>query len=167
MAIKIQQLQDLMKKEGLQFFVSPDQPMLRFGIRGQFGAHDIVVHLQDEGRFLQFRTISLLICPKDHPHAAAVHRLLLRLNYETRLVKYGWDANDGEVVAYADAWLMDNKPTQEQFSRMVHNFLPAIDMACQRLRTTLETGTDPGDQDLLEALKRAAAAAGRPEIKEI
>jgi hypothetical protein len=147
MALTFEKVQHLIKGEKLKFYIDPDRPVARFGISGTFGKYEVIVHLEEEGRFLQLRTLSYLTCPKDHSHLSAVLAVLGAENYRRRLVKFGWDSSDGEIVAYADLWVMDSDVTQAQFGRMMSNFLPVIDESFHRIKTTLETGKDPGEED--------------------
>lgn len=100
----------------------------------------------------------------------AVLQAVSAINGRRRLVKWGWDPSDGEIVAYADLWLMDNQITQQQFSRMLNNFLPGIDAAYQRIQATLGTGTDPGDPNP-QAVPAQAGGGGAPpmppQLKEL
>jgi len=160
MAITFEKLQERMKAQGLRYFIAPDQPMLRLGVGGLFGNYDIAVLLLDDGQFLQFRTVNYHSCPRQHPHLDAVLRLLGEINFQKRLVKFGWDPSDGEIMAYADAWLMDNDITQEQFARVLANFLPSIDLSSARIARVLETGADPGEIDQETLMKRLAESQG-------
>jgi hypothetical protein len=144
MAISFAQLQDLLKKEGYRYFIAPDQPLIRFTVTGRSGQYDIAIFLMDQGVFFQFRTIGYLRCPADHPNLKAVLQALAAVNYGMRYLKLGWDPASGEIAGYGDGWVMDNQVTQEQFHRMLGNFLPGIDAACPRIRAALETGKDPG-----------------------
>ena len=146
MAISFAQLQDLLKKEGYRYFIAPDQPLIRFTVNGRFGQYDIAIFLMDQGVFFQFRTIGYLRCPSDHPNLKAVLQTLSAINYHMRYLKLGWDPASGEIAGYGDGWVMDNQVTQQQFQRMLGNFLPGIDMSYPRVRTAMETGRDPGSQ---------------------
>jgi hypothetical protein len=145
MAIKMDDLRKMLDKEGLKYFLAPDRPMVMIGGTGLFGFYQFTVGLFHDGQFLQFRTMQYLQCPADHPHAPAVLRLLGELDYQLRLVKFGWDPRDGEIMVYADHLIGDGKITQEQLSRMLHMFMPAIDLNYIRIKTTLEKGQDPGE----------------------
>ena len=101
-----------------------------------------------------------LTCPADHPHVAVVLRALAEINFQRRLVKFAWDPQDGELVAYADAWLMDGTLTQDQFQRMLDNFLPSIDECRARLEKAMDTGADPGPESPEEMMKRLAGGEG-------
>jgi len=72
-----------------------------------FGTYEVTLTLQSDGEFLQFRTQGYASCPTDHPHFAKVLATLGHLNFQRRLTKFGWDPNDGEIMAFADVWLMD------------------------------------------------------------
>ena len=171
MALSFDQLQDLMKGEGLHYFMAPDRPAVRFSVAGVFGKFDLVIHLQEDGRFLQFRTLNYAECPAAHPHLFQVLKLLGLVNYQKRLLKLGWDPASGDIIAYADLWVMDGQVTQEQFHRMLHNFVPGIDTSQVRIRATLETGNDPGEPDPTAILQRLGAPPApdkpAPEIREI
>jgi len=170
MALTFTQLQELVKKEKIQYFIAPDRPLVRFGIRGVFGQHEIVISLQDDGRFVQFRTVGYLNCLSNHPNLNVMLQTLATINFTKRLVKYAWDSSDGEIVAYADLWVMDNQVTQEQFSRMMSNFIPGIDEAYRRIKGASESGKDTGEPDPQTA---PAAVAGEgtptmpPQLKEL
>jgi hypothetical protein len=158
------ELKKLADGEGLKYFVAPDRPMLMMGFALIHGRYQILVPLELDGRFLQFRTLGYGTCPSDHPHLEAVLRVLMQLDYQLRVTKFGWDPSDGEIVAYADVWLEDGTLTQKQFSGILHCFLPGIDVNYPRITKTIETGTDPGEfrpEDLL------AAAGLPPELRAV
>ena len=145
MALTLDQLQQLMKGEKLQYYIAPDRPVLRFVIKGNFGKYEIIVHIPEDGHFLQFLTVDYLSCQKDNPNLGVVLQVLATVNYMKRLVKLAWDPTDGEIVAYADLWVMDNQVTQEQFSRMMGSYLSSVDHAYHRIQAAVESGVDPGD----------------------
>ena len=144
MSITLDNLKSLATKEGLKYFLAPDRPALLMGFSGLTGSYQVVMVLELEGRFLQFRTIGYASCPVGHPHLDAVLRVLGSLDYKLRLTKFGWDPSDGEIVGYVDLWLEDGSLTQKQFASMLAAFLPAIDMGHERIARTIETGVDPG-----------------------
>ena len=67
-----EELKKLAEGEDLKYFVAPDRPTLMMGIGGLNGNYQIVVPLELDGRFLQFRTLGYQSCPSDHPHLEAV-----------------------------------------------------------------------------------------------
>jgi len=168
MAMTFDDLKDLVTRERLRFFVAPNENRLMVGVSGMCGKFQIVISLYDQGIFLQFRTINYMTCPANHPALAELLKAMADANYQTRLVKFAWDASDGEVVAYADIWLMDASLTQEQLHRMLGNYVPAIDMQFYRFERTLKEGKDPGRVD---PNTLAAELLGRddlpPEVRAI
>ena len=145
MAITFHQLQELLKGERINYYIAPDRPIARFVMMGSYARHDIVIHIQEDGQFLQFQTIACLACAAGHPHLTTIMQMLAVMNCQRRLVKWGWDAQYGEVVAFADVWIADAQVTPGQFNRMFNSFFSSVDIGAQRLRTALETGRDPGD----------------------
>lgn len=166
MALRLPELKKLVDGEGLHCFVDEERGALLLPMHGPHGRYQIVLVLELEGTFLQIRTISLHHCPTGHKHLEPVLQALLRMNYELRLVKFGWDPRDGEIVAYADLWIMDAAVTKAQFSRMLHNYLPALDVCYGRIVKTLETGKDPGPQDAAAAAAEAIAEASGGSLPE-
>jgi hypothetical protein len=154
-----EELKKLAEGEDLKYFVAQDTPTLLMNIGGLSGMHQIVVPLELDGRFLQFRTVGYLACPADNPHLEAVLRVLGQLDYQLRVTKFGWDPTDGEIVGYGDLWLEDGKVTQAQFSGMIHTFFAGIDLNKPRIAKTIETGVDPGEFDPEEL---AGDGAGLP-----
>jgi len=141
--ISIDKLKDLVKAEGLGFFVDPSRPAILLNFSGHNGAYMVVMIVELDGRFMQFRTVGYGSCPSDHPHLDAVLRVLGEMDYRLRVTKFGWDPKDGEIVAYADLWLEDATLTQKQLASMLRAFLPAIDLGRARLNATMATGVDP------------------------
>lgn len=157
--MEFDELKKLTEAEGLKYFVAPDRPVIMLGMVGIFGRYQMVIPLELDGRFLQFRTVGYLSCPADHPHVDAVLRVLGELNYRLRLTKFAWDPTDGEIAAFVDIWLEDGTLTQRQFTRMLQSFIPGIDLNYLRLTRTIETGTDPGE---LRPEDISSAAPGLP-----
>lgn len=169
MALTMDGLRKLVDAEGLRYFLDPSRDALMMAASGMNGRYQFVVILEKKGEFLQFRTIGYLNCPEDHPHHMEVLKVLGKINYRIRLVKYGWDPKDGEITAYADAWLMDNKLTQQQLKRMLQNFLPTIDMSYSRIKRTMETGEDPGEENPAKMVERIREEGGAlpPKLKKL
>jgi hypothetical protein len=159
MAMTLDELRKLVDGEGLRYFIDPGRPALLLGMAGLAGGFRCVIMLQVDNTFLQIRTVEWLKCSANHAHVDAVLRVVAGINYSARLMKIGWDPRDGELVAYADAWLMDAKLTQEQFRRIMANYTPMVDVAQMRLRKTIETGADPGEIDMM-AVAMAQMADG-------
>lgn len=160
MALTLAELEKLVEGEGMRYFRDPTRDALMLGAKGIAGHYQFVILLELEGQFLQFRTINYQYCAADHKYLKQVLEVLGALNFRLRLAKFGWDESDGEIVVYADHWVMDGKVTQEQFSRILHNFLPAVDLSSPRIATTMETGKDPGELDPAQILEMILGQVG-------
>ena len=170
MALTIDELKQLLEHEDFRYFMDPRRPALLLGTAGLHGKYQFMIILELEGQFVQFRTMGYLHCPADHPHLTEVLKVLGAMNYRKRLAKFGWDPADGEIMVYADMWLMDNKVTQPQFNRLLHNYLPCVDLGCHRISQTLQTGKDPGEEDPEKSVADLLADGGRnlpPAIREL
>lgn len=143
MTISLDQLKSLVQAEGLGFFEDPRRPAILLNFSGHNGSYQVIMLVELDGRFIQFRTIGYGSCPSGHPHVAAVLRVVGEMDYRLRLTKFGWDPADGEIVAYADLWLEDGTLTQKQLAAMLRAFLPAIDLGRARIAATMATGVDP------------------------
>lgn len=166
MAITLADLKKRLDELKLKYFLSPDKPMVMAGFGGLNGSYQVALLVELEGTFLQFRSLGYLKCPADRPEVMEVLKVIGDLNYRKRLIKFGWDASDGEIVAYADMWIMDGGLTTQQLDRMLKTFVTTMDIAHGRLKKTMETGADPGDMSLADMM--AAAAGGLPkEIADV
>jgi hypothetical protein len=144
MALSFTELKQLVSGEGLKYFEDAQSSRLLVGVAGLHGKFQFVVSLLDDGRFLQLRTVRYLEVPGDHKGAAALLQAIAAINLELRFLKFAWDARDGEVVVYADAWIMDGKITQQQMSRIFSNFIPTIDLQYRRITRAVQDGKDAG-----------------------
>lgn len=153
MAITFDALKQLVEAAELKYFVAPDRPVIMLGFQGLLSQVQLVISLEDQGEFLQFRTIHFLECPAGHPNLGEVLKAIGHLNYSRRLVKFAWDPSDGEIVMYADMWLVDSAPSRGQFRRMVQSFFGSADLGHGRLKLTIDTGKDPGELEPQELLR--------------
>ncbi len=137
------QLRALLDAEGLRYYLTPDRDGAMLNLSGDNGKYQFLVLLEEEGEFLQFRSIEYHYCPRDHPHLDATLRVLGELNYRLRMMKFGWDPRDGEIAAYADLWIMDAEITGEQFQRMAQAYMAILDDESPRIAGVIATGRDP------------------------
>lgn len=170
MAMTMEQLKQLAEQAELRYFLDPRRDALMFGARGMNGSYQVELLLEVEGTFLQFRSIDNRHCPAEHPHLLEVLKVIAGINYRARFVKIGWDANDGEIVVYGDMWISDGTVVSGQFQQMLQNYFSALDMAHARIRQTLETGKDPGEESPESVMKRLMEQMGGslpPALKEL
>jgi len=144
MTLTMDRLKSLVEGEDLRYYLDPSGNKLLLNARGVNGSYQLLILLELDGRFIQFRSLHYQSCPEGHEHLDAVLRVLGGLNYQLRFVKFGWDPSDGEIAVYGDAWVEDGDLTQGQFGRMVHAYLSMMDLNSARIEQTIRTGKDPG-----------------------
>lgn len=147
MTFTLIRLRELLDAEGLHYFLVPDRDGVMLTLQGSNGRFQFTVLVEEDGEFLQFRSIEYLYCPQDHPNLNETLRVLGELNYGLRLLKFGWDPRDGEIAVYADLWVMDAEITQVQFSRMAQSYMSIMDEQHPRIREAVESGTGEEDSD--------------------
>ena len=137
-----------------RFDPHPPPVPLDLRAKGLNNTYRFFIFLELEGEFLQFRTSGYHSCLLDNPSLDATLKVLGELNFGLRLVKFGWDPSDGEIVASVDAWVCDGDLTRAQFNQMAKSFLTNIDLQYPRIDATIETGEDPGEVDSPEWVGR-------------
>ncbi len=72
-----------------------------------WGEIRLLVHLFDEGRFLQFRSIDLFTLSDNQRIRERQTEIILMHNYRKKTVQFGFDPEDGETCLYVDLPLID------------------------------------------------------------
>ena len=141
--ITLEGLQELLKGEGLRYYLIPDQDGVVLSMVSDNQRYQFRILVEEDGRFLQFRSDAYLFCPRGHPNLETVLQVLGAANYRLRLLKFGWDPTDGEIAVYADLWLMDGELTQRQFGRMADAYMAILDGEYANVPAAVENGTFP------------------------
>jgi hypothetical protein len=145
MTLTMEQLKALVEGEDFRYYLDPAMEKLMLSARGINGSYQLLILLELEGRFIQFRSMNYHSCPMDHDNLVATLKVIGELNYKLRFIKFGWDPSDGEVVVYCDCWIEDGTLTQGQFGRMIHAYLSVMDINYARIDKVIQTGEDPGE----------------------
>jgi len=114
LAITIDQVTQALDEASLKYHRVDDTHVL-LGFRGQHVTLHVVLSLQEDGEYVELRTVQWTSCPADHPGFEQVVDELTRQNLRLRLLKFGWDRGDGEITAEACIPLEDNRslPTSQ------------------------------------------------------
>jgi len=144
MTLTMEMIKSLTEGEGLKYFLDPNRDALMMGARGVNGSYQLLLLLEVDGKFIQFRSMNYHSCPEGHEHLEATLKVLGDLNFRLRFVKFGWDPSDGEIAVYGDVWIEDGDITQKQFGRMVHAYLSMMDLNYARIDKVIQTGEDSG-----------------------
>lgn len=108
-----------------------------------FAPNVILVKLEEGGEFLQFRTLNFFQYKKGK-YRENILLLLASMNYNRKLVKFGYDQEDGEINGCIDVPIEDGNFTPDQFFRCIASLLEALEEARERITYLIETGEDPG-----------------------
>jgi hypothetical protein len=110
----------------------------------------VVIQLDEGGRFFKLFAPEVLAGVQEHPHRAAILQTMLSISWETKMLQWEYDPSDGEIRAIIEFPLEDSTLTARQFHRCFSGLVEIVgSWALPRLHEVMETGIDPGDQDLL------------------
>ena len=123
----------------------------------------LVIGLQEDGELLRILApMAYRVPAKAGPRrVAVVQRTLNQLNWESRIVQYEMDTEDGEIRLAIDFPLEDGKLTEKQLTRMLRLMPNVADQCHVALRQALDEGVAlPTEAELrrrLEAFVRDQA----------
>src|SRR5262245_29559409 len=114
------------------------------------GRH-FVVHavIEVEVRRLQLFKTLCSQCRVCVEHLGAVLLLLKEVYYGRRMVKFSIDPADGEIVVFADMAILDSVPTPTQVLGLIAFVMERLRECAERVETTVRTGEDPGEEDII------------------
>lgn len=142
-AITIDQVTRALDGASLKYHRVDDTHVL-LGFRGKNVTLHVVLSLQEDGEYVELRTVQWASCPADHPHFDEVVDELTRQNLRLRLLKFGWDRDDGEITAEACIPLEDNRslPTS-QLQGLVMGIFALCDEVMPNIERRLQNGRGP------------------------
>lgn len=146
-------------------------------------AHWVQLTLDEGGAYVRLLLSGIAALPPRHRRTqrAAVMELLLAKNSQVKLIKFGIDPNDGEIMLEVAMPLGDGALSRSAFDRAMMQIvatlrfeLPNVEEACSR-RWRPEPSTDEEDpvlKDLLDALEaddpnNTEANAPIPDVDEV
>ena len=110
----------------------------------------IVAQLDEDGRFFKLFAPEVLCGVKEHPYKGAILQTMLSISWETKMLQWEYDPFDGEIRAIIEFPLEDSALTAQQFYRCYKGLVEIVgSWALPRLNEVMQTGTDPGDVDLM------------------
>jgi hypothetical protein len=110
----------------------------------------VVIQLDEDGRFFKLFAPEVLAGVQEHPYKAAILQTMLSISWETKMLQWEYDPFDGEIRAIVEFPLEDSVLTAQQFKRCFRGLVEIVgSWALPRLHEVMQTGTDPGDVDLM------------------
>ncbi|MBW4683067.1 MAG: hypothetical protein KME19_23730 [Microcoleus vaginatus WJT46-NPBG5] len=154
MATTLEQIAVYLDERGWQYEL--DEKNTRI-ITGVYADHIenflIVIQLDEDGEFFKLFAPQVLSGIQDHPHKDAILQTMLCISWETKMLQWEYDPSDGEIRAIIEFPLEDAQLTERQFNRCLSGLIQIVDdVAMPRLKQVMETGQDPGDEDMGERL---------------
>ena len=146
MATSLSQIEAFLTTRNLKFQrdESRSSILVPFGFaEAGFDRVVVVVRLQENGEFFEIIVPNLFTYP-DGPNKLPLMQTLLHISWETKMLQWEYDPSDGEIRATIEFPLEDAVMTSRQFFRAFDAMLQFIQVYGPRIRTVIETGSDPG-----------------------
>lgn len=99
----------------------------------------VIIKIDENGEFLKIFSPGLYHYKKG-PNKRAVFQSCLMVCYQTKMIQYEYDEEDGEIRAIIEFPLEDAKLTQKQLKRILQGLIRIIDEYDKPIRTAIETG---------------------------
>ena len=120
---------------------------------------ELVISLQDEGELVRVLAPGAYYFPRKGSarKLAAVQRTLNQINWETKILHYEMDTEDGEIRLCIDFPLEDGKLTTPQLTRMLRLMPNVADQCHLGLRQAIDDGiAQPTEAELCRRLEQFA-----------
>lgn len=154
MAATLEQIAGYFDNRGWDYRINEEQSCLITAVQADnMDDFIIVAQLDEDGEFFKLFAPHILTGIKDHPHKHAILQAMLSISWETKMLQWEYDPSDGEIRAMIEFPLEDATLTERQFNRCLTGLIQIVDdFAMPRLRQVMETGLDPGDEEVGERL---------------
>jgi hypothetical protein len=141
MPVSIEEIREFLDKKDVKYLFDAQKETFIIS----FTPHVVLIRLEENGEFLQFRTLNFYQY-KAGKYREQILELVGSLNYRRKLIKFGYDPDDGEINGCVDIPIEDSAFTSTQFFRCLAALLEALEEGRRRLNMLLETGKDPGQR---------------------
>lgn len=141
MAVTIEEIREFLDKRDVKYLFDAQKETFIIS----FTPHVVLIRLEENCEFLQFRTLNFYQY-KAGKYREQILELISSLNYRRKLIKFGYDPDDGEINGCVDVPIEDSTFTSTQFFRCLAALLEALEEGRRRLNALIETGKDPGQR---------------------
>lgn len=145
MAIKMERLESFLLTAQLKFRTAKAGHLVVGFATNHYVSADgtrgvaVAIRLDEDGRFLECIAPALYDLA-DCPHRDAVLRLLVMIMQRSKLIRFDFDADDGEVRGLTECPIEDGSLTREQFLRLLSAIPELVDRWDPAIRRALKTG---------------------------
>jgi hypothetical protein len=154
MAITLNDLKSMLQRPQVRIFTDEDNTLLYPFVHGGQPLN-VEAQLIEAGDYLRLRIPYFLSCQECQDRSALLTRLM-ELNYSLKMLKFGYDPQDGEVTVSIEIPLEDNELTARQVHRCMYMLTSVAVQERDRLLNWMRTGIYPGSDDphFIETLDR-------------
>jgi hypothetical protein len=123
-------------------FIEIDDKTTALGFGGSSTTVRLVLSLQEDGEYLEARTLGLATCPLDGPRRAQVTELLNKHNLHYRLCSFSLDPTDGEIFLRSSLPLEDSTALpNRQLQGLILGLVAVSDQVYPELAQLAGTGS--------------------------
>jgi hypothetical protein len=158
MAITLDTLKSMLQRPQARIFTDEDNMLLYpFVHVGQ--TLNVEAQLIEDGSYLRLR-IPYFLSTSHFEDCGALMAKLMEMNYSFKMLKFGYDPQDGEVTVSIEIPLEDNALTDRQANRCMYMLTSVAIQERERLLDWMRTGIYPGSEDpgFIAALDRLLPA---------
>lgn len=154
MGASLQQVADYLDTRGWKYEIDEENSRIITGVQAEnVDNFLIVIQLDEDGEFFKLFAPQVISGVSNHPYKEAILQTMLCISWETKMLQWEYDPSDGEIRAIIEFPLEDSMLTEKQFNRCLSGLIQIVDdIAIPRLSAVMETGKDPGDEDIGERL---------------
>ncbi len=144
MAVTLDKLESFLVARNLKYRRERNQLLVGFRaehFRDESGRPGIavVIRVDEQGRYVEFLA-PRLYCARGCKHAPALFQALLEITTRTKLIRFEFDPEDGEIRCAVECLIEDGTLTQRQFDRILDGVTAAVDRWHPVIRRAMETG---------------------------
>ena len=155
MATHIAAIKGFLEAEELKYDHDDGDLFIRTGFRTDDYEKDgrksvrLIIELSEEGRFIKFFAPKAYTMPKSASsfHKMALFQTLLQISWQTKMVQFEYDPDDGEVRVIVEFPLMDAELTRQQMRRCLMALANIIDDHHQQITDAIQCGITPETKD--------------------
>jgi hypothetical protein len=156
MATSIQEIKGFLDEEKLQYDHDEGDIYIRTGFRTDHYENKdgrkslrIIIELVENGQFIKFMAPHAYVMPKQASsfHKMALFQTLLQISWQTKMVQFEYDPDDGEIRANIEFPLMDAQLTRAQMSRCLMALANIIDDHHLQITDAINSGITPESEN--------------------
>ncbi len=163
MATNIDEVKKFLDEEGKKFRESGERNYVRTGfitenytdVDGEKLCH-LVVAVEEDGEFLKIVAPKAYQFPKDASsyNKMALFQTLLQISWQTKMVQFEYDPDDGEVRAIIEFPIEDSTLTCKQLMRCIYGITGVLEKYHEQITDAMRSGLTPEtDEERKEAFE--------------